>query len=270
MLLKEIMRVPVADGELHVERAGEGSAVVLLHSGTTDAGMWDPQVEALARLHTVVTFDARGHGRSTTPTGDWRPDDDLLAVLDALELPSVHLVGNSYGGATSADFALVHPERVRSMVLSGPGIYPMRFDDPFVQHHHRMQAEAVAAQDAAGYVEAFLRLAVDGPHRTPEQVPAGVREACRAMATRTVANHHAAQGRPLVRDAGDRLEAVAAPTLLVLGELEISDLQRVVADAHRRMPRAERVDMPGVGHMTNMERPQEFTDVVLAHLDRHR
>ncbi|GAA1265811.1 hypothetical protein GCM10009609_31250 [Pseudonocardia aurantiaca] len=174
-------------------------------------------------------------------------------------------MGNSYGGATALDFALMHPDRVRSLVLAGPGIHPMRFEDPFVRRYHQVQAEAVAAGDAEAYVEAFLRYGVDGPHRTPEQAPA-VREACRAMAMRTVRNHYASAGAMLTRDAADRLEEITAPTLFVMGELEASDVFRVVADAHDRMPRADRVDLPGAGHMTNMEQPEVFNQVLLDHL----
>ena len=269
MLLTENLHVLVAAGELYVERAGSGPAVVLLHSGTTDGSMWDEQVPALVDGHTVVRFDARGHGRSSTPTADWRPDDDVLAVLDALGIERATLVGNSYGGATALDFALMHPDRMRSLVLAGPGINPMRFEDPFVRRYHQVQAEAVAAGDAEAFVEAFLRYGVDGPHRTPEQTPPAVRETIRAMAVRTVRNHYASAGAMLTRDAADRLEEITAPTLFVMGELEASDVFRVVADAHERMPRADRVDLPGAGHMTNMEQPEVFNRVLLDHLRRY-
>jgi 3-oxoadipate enol-lactonase len=269
MLLTENLRVPVPAGELYVERAGEGPAVVLLHAGALDASMWDSQIAALVEGHTVVRFDARGHGRSSTPTADWHPDDDLLAVLDAMELERATLVGNSFGAATAVDFALTRPERVRSLVLVGPGINPMRFEDPFVLRLHQAQADAIAALDADAYIEAFLRFGVDGPQRTPEQAPAAVREACREMALRTVHNHRASVGRMLGRDAADRLEEVTAPVLLVAGELEMPDVLRVVADAHRRMPRAERTDVPAVGHMVSMEQPDVFDRVLLAHLAQH-
>ncbi|WP_219414541.1 alpha/beta fold hydrolase [Pseudonocardia nigra] len=199
-----------------------------------------------------------------------RPDDDLLAVLDALELPRAAVVGMSYGGGTSADFAVTHPDRLWAMVLTGPGLNPMRFDDPFVREHHRIQGEAAAAGDGGAYLDALLRIAVDGPYRTPEQTPAAVRNACRAAAERTMAAHHAATGTVQFRDAAERLEEIEVPTLLVLGELELPDLYRVVADAHRRLRRAERVDVAGAGHMLNMERPEECNRAVLEFLDRPR
>ena len=94
----------------------------------------------------------------------------------------------------------------------------MRFEDPFVLAQHRAQADAIAAGDPAAYVEAFLRLAVDGPHRTPAQTP---------------------------------------------------DVLRVVRDAHRRIPGAQRVDLPGTGHMTNLEQPEAFDRLLLDDLARH-
>ena len=106
----EALRVPVRGGELYTERAGAGPPVVLLHGGLLDASMWDNQMEALRAAHTTVRFDARSHGRSSTATNDYRPDDDLLAVLDAHELAATALVGLSLGAKTATDFALVHPD----------------------------------------------------------------------------------------------------------------------------------------------------------------
>lgn len=255
-------------GELHVERTGSGPPVILLHSGALDASMWDPVLDALAARRTVVRFDARGSGRSSTPTADWRPDDDLLAVLDAHGLERAALVGSSYGGGTAADLALAHAERVTALVLAGPGLTPIRFDDPFVQEQHRRQAEAQAAGDADAWVEALLRYTVDGPSRTPQETPPAVREACRAMALRTVQRHHTAQGRVRTRDAAEHLERITSPTLLITGTGESPDLLRVVADAHARIPNAERIDVPGPSHMVSMEAPQEFAAATNAFLDR--
>jgi 3-oxoadipate enol-lactonase len=266
MLPTQQERVEVRDGELYVERTGSGPPVVLLHSGTLDASMWDDQVEALATDHEVIRYDARSHGRSSTARGDYRPDDDLLDLVTALGLGPAALVGNSLGGATAAAFALQHPERVSSLLLAGPGLTPMEFRDPFVQEQHAEQAAAIEARDPERYVEATLRLAVDGPHRRPDEVDPEVRRRCRAMCMGTVSAHHTSQGRMLERDVISRLEEIAVPTHLVIGEYELSDVRRVVDEAHRRMPDATLTTLPGVGHMTNMEAPDAFNSVLREHL----
>lgn len=262
-------RIPVAGGELHVEWAGEGPPVVLLHSGSFDSRMWEPQFTALADAFRVVVFDSRSHGRSSTATGDWHPDDDLLAVLDALSLRRAALVGSSFGGATALDLALRHPDRVSALALVGGGVNPPEFRDPFVLEQHRRQAAAAEARDPEAFVEAVLRYAVDGAHRSPAESPAEVREACRAMGIATVSAHAASAGRPLPRDTAPHLERITAPTLVVLGELELADIVRAGQDAARRIPGARLAEIPGVAHMASMERPDECTALLRVHLERY-
>lgn len=266
MLAPSTHRIPITDGELHVEVSGSGPPVVLIHAGYLDASMWDPQLAALTPAYTVIRYDARSQGRSTTAMRDHHPDEDLRELLDALDVPVAAVVGNSFGGAVASSFALMHPERVRGLVLCGPGITPMEFRDPFILGLYEEQRAAFEAQDPERYIEAFLRYGVDGPHREPHQVDAEVRRRCREMATRTIANHHTATGALLERDTAGRLEQIVAPTLLTVGELELSDLHRVVRDAERRMPNARLVQQDGVGHMASMERPEEFNRLLLGFL----
>jgi 3-oxoadipate enol-lactonase len=69
----------------------------------------------------VITYDMRGHGRSSRPDTGYRLSDfvaDLTGLLDALDVPGpVHLVGNSYGGTVAFSYAVAHPERVASLFL---------------------------------------------------------------------------------------------------------------------------------------------------------
>ncbi|MEO6082166.1 MAG: alpha/beta fold hydrolase [Umezawaea sp.] len=112
--------MPVADGELAYEVRGEGSPVVLLHGGLLTGDTWDAQVALLERDHTVVRYDARGHGRSSTPTGPFSHHEDLRQLLAGLDIPLASLVGLSQGARTSIDFAITFPDLVDRLVLVGP------------------------------------------------------------------------------------------------------------------------------------------------------
>ncbi|SDW15718.1 Pimeloyl-ACP methyl ester carboxylesterase [Saccharopolyspora shandongensis] len=261
----ESVRVPVPDGELYAEVVGSGPPLVLLHADYLGVGMWDEQLE-LAADHRLIRYDARSHGRSTTAMADCRAEEDLLALLDHFEIGTASLMGNSMGGATTLTFALQNPERVDRVVLFGPGIPPVDFRDPFILEGHREQEAARQAMDIDRYVEAFLRIGVDGPHRRPDEVDPQIRARCRDMAMTTVGNHHTATGRLLERDVASRLAEIAAPTLLVVGELEATDLHRMARDAAERMPNAELVEMAGCGHMASMENPEEVNELIRRHL----
>ncbi|MER7014201.1 alpha/beta hydrolase [Saccharopolyspora sp. NPDC000359] len=261
----DTMKIPVPDGELYAEVVGSGPPVVLLHAGFLGVQMWDEQLD-LADEYQLIRYEARSHGRSSTAMRDHHPYQDLRAVLDHLGIGSASLVGNSMGGATSLTFALEHPDRVHRMVLFGPGVPPVRFQDPFILEHHREEEAAKQAMDADRFLDNMLRYAVDGPHRQPDQVDPQLRQRCRDMAMATIMNHHTATGTLVETDVRSRLAEITTPTVFVVGELEASDLHRMAGEAVRRMPNAELVEFASCGHMTNIEAPQRANDLIRRHL----
>ncbi len=101
---------------------GKGEPVLLLHGGAGNSEHWGNQVPALAEHYRVIVVDARGHGRSTrtdAPYSYHRMAEDLVAVMDALELKQVSLVGWSDGGILGLDLAIHHPERVKKLFAFG-------------------------------------------------------------------------------------------------------------------------------------------------------
>ncbi|GAA3243590.1 alpha/beta fold hydrolase [Dactylosporangium siamense] len=258
--------IEVSDGSLYYEAVGDGPAVVLLHGGLLDCRMWDDQFELLAATHRVIRLDVRSHGRSSTATGDFRHDDDLAAVLDTLGVDRVALVGLSMGGRIAFDFAVSRPQRVWALCAAATGISGMTFTDPYVLDRYQEMGRAAQERDTAAFVEAFLRAWVDGPHRRPEDVAASVRVRCADMAANNATRHATAQGRMLERDALHRLGEVTAPTLLVIGDTDSSDIVDVTQRAVRDVPGARRVEIPGAGHMINLEQPDAFNTVLLPFL----
>ncbi len=74
---------------------------------------------------------------------------------------------------------------------------------------------------------------------------------------------------PLSPPAVDRLSQIRLPMLLLLGERDVPDEHRIVERLHREVPDSERVVFPGVGHVTNLEIPEEFNRVVAVFLRKH-
>lgn len=120
--------VRVGARDIFYSEAGAGDAVVLLHGGGPGAsGMsnYARNVAALARRFRVIVPDMPGYGRSTKHIDQSDPFGDLAAaiggLLDALGIGSAHLIGNSYGGAAALRLAMDRPEKVRKLILMGPG-----------------------------------------------------------------------------------------------------------------------------------------------------
>jgi 3-oxoadipate enol-lactonase len=117
----ESRTVDTPRGRMAFGRRGEGPAVVLLHPLALAGEVWDEFGERLSAHFTVISPDARGHGRSSwdgAPFSATDLADDLGALLDALGVDTAHLVGMSMGGGIAMTFAGLHPERVGRIVLA--------------------------------------------------------------------------------------------------------------------------------------------------------
>ena len=260
--------ITVDGGQIHYEIAGSGSPVVLLHPGALSAAVWDREFELLAAEHTVVRYDARNHGQSSTAAEPYANHDDLRLLLDGLGIDRAGLVGLSLGSRTSVDFALTWPDRVERLVLGSPGVSGMTFRDPFIldQLDHLR-----AAQDGAGVVAALLRMWVDGPHRTPEQMDPELRAFCARIKTDTITRHgNGWRLPPIEADAIDRLGELAMPITMVLGDLDSSDITEVAHRIVTEARQAELVTIPNAGHMLNLEQPDRFARILLASIPSGR
>ena len=108
--------------QLYAEQTGQGDDVIFI-SGLADEGAcWADQAAGLSDRWRITTFDNRGVGQSETPPGEYRITsfaEDTAALMDALGIERVHVVGSSMGGAIAQELALAHPGKVRSLVLNG-------------------------------------------------------------------------------------------------------------------------------------------------------
>jgi len=252
---------------LHYDLSGDqaGEPIVFVHGFSLDRRVWDDQLPAFGTVHRVLRYDARGFGRSSLPTTEYDHADDLRALVDHLGLGPVHLVGLSMGGGIAARFALAHPDATRSLVLVDAAIPGYRWSPPFGALFPALQQ---AARERGVAVARELWLASDLFE------PARERPAVAAKLEAIVADYsgwhwlHRNPERAEAPSALDRIDRVEAPTLLVVGERDLPDFHDVADRIAARLPGAERVRIPGAGHMSNIEEPDRFDAAVLAFLDR--
>ncbi len=256
--------VPVPGGRLFYEEQGTGPAVVLIHGGMLDHRMWDPQVGVLARDHRVIRYDAAGHGRSPVPEQPWKTYEHLGLLLEALKVDNASLVGLSMGGRIAVDFAIAHPEKVRSLVLVDPGISGFPFTGRDFMARQGESYRARMARDSVKVAEVFLGSWLAGPHRTPSQVDPGVWAKALEMAIPNALQ--SAAGEELKPPAVGRLNEIQAPVLLIEGELDCEDIHRITRLIEHRIGGARRVVIPGVAHMPNLERPDEVNRLLVEFL----
>ncbi|MFB6562909.1 MULTISPECIES: alpha/beta fold hydrolase [unclassified Streptomyces] len=254
--------IPVSGGShIWAERAGDGPPLVLLHGSVHDSRLWDRVFAALARHHTVVRYDARGHGRSTFPTAPFRYEDDLLAVLDRFGFRSAELVGLSMGGEVALDFTLEHPERVRSLTLIAASASGHEWPrSPETDAY----AAALRGSDARRIADLELTVWASLGDRAPgfDLIEPMVRQNAGAGAT-------AEKGHALDpdEDAVGRLDRIGAPTTIVVGDHdhpEIGVIARRLADG---IPDARLEVVADSDHYLPLRAPGRLLELLLGRPD---
>ena len=160
--------IPVRRSSVFYRTEGEGDVLVLLHGNGEDSGIFDKQINAFKEKYKVIAVDSRGHGKSPRGEGEFslaRFADDLEDILNENNIPKADILGFSDGGNVALLYALKHPERVRSLIVSGANIFPEGLKDEVLADIKREYEET----DSESKKE-LLALMKDEPHIAPEQL----------------------------------------------------------------------------------------------------
>ena len=157
------------------------STVLLLHAGIADSRMWRPQVEALqAAGYRVIAPDLRGFGEHRL---DPVPFSYVRDVEELIDGPTA-VVGNSQGGRVALELAVHRADLVERLVLIAPGLPGWEWSDE-TREGWAAEEGAYEAGDLEGAAEASVRMWVDGPNRSREEVDDGVRALVTEMVLRS-------------------------------------------------------------------------------------
>jgi pimeloyl-ACP methyl ester carboxylesterase len=279
-------RAPLAPGRLKLafaelngttiayDTAGDGAPVVLMHAGVGDRRLWDGQMDAFSARHRVVRLDMRGFGESAIPGMPFSYVDDLRALLDHLGIERAAVVGNSFGGRVSLDFALEHPERLTALVLVDSALSGWE-GSAFLDEFDEEEETLLDGGQIDAAVELNLRTWLDGPEREAAPVAPDVRARVAEMQrssfeTLVRAYEGSPEPGPVTwadPPAATRLGEVSAPTLVIVGARDQPDFRAISARLAAEIPGAESVELE-TAHLPALERPDEFNRIVLDFLSR--
>jgi pimeloyl-ACP methyl ester carboxylesterase len=247
---------------------GDGPPVVFIHGFSLDHRMWEAQVGPFAARHRVIRYDARGFGASGPATAEpYANIDDLAALLDHLGVDRAHIIGLSMGGGIATDFAATYPERTRTLVAVDAAVNGYHWSADW-------DADITPVWEAgrAGDLVTAKQRWLAHPLFTPALEQPAVAADLGLIVGDYSGWHWLDRGngqqspQPPVFH---RLETIAAPTLIVIGERDLPDFHACGEAMARRMPDARLVIIPGAGHMANMENPTAFNEHVLRFLAEH-
>lgn len=230
--------------------------VVLAHSLFMDRSMFDTLVERLATDFTVVAYDARGHGASSSAR-DGRADmdaayDDAAALIEALGVGPVHFAGNSMGGFTALRLAARRPDLVRSVTAmgsSGDAEEQLEAFGGLVAHIGASGGSGV--EDALGHVffgdDCLVDPAFDGVRKKWIAHFAGLAPAMANFAAGVV---HRSAILP-------ELQHSQVPVLAMAGAQDHSYPATLSERIASTAPRGQLAVIAGAGHSVAMEKPAE-------------
>jgi len=249
---------------LYYEVAGSGHPLVLIHGMSLDTRMWDAQFEPFAHHYQVVRYDARGFGKSALPTGgSYAHTDDLKALLEYLEIAHAFILGLSMGGGIAIDFALAHPEATDALL---PVDSRLTGWQPAPEFAAFLRAVRLRAKEAG--IEAARAVWLSSPAFMPALANPEVAPRL-AQIIGDYSGWHWLNDNPLralAPPAVQRLDTLRVPTLIIMGERDFPDCHAIADTLHQRIPKAQKVVIPRVGHMSNMEAPERFNALVLGFL----
>ena len=253
----ELLSFPEVD--LYVEQAGSGRAIVFIHDYTLDHELWHESVGNLSANFRCLTYDLRGHGKSSSPdTGYALSDhvDDLFRILDAMKVPAATLVGLSMGGGIALHAALSRPDRVERLILAASVLNGLPWEEGMWNWFREFETKA----RQIGVQKAIDAVWIPGPlFKSIRRYPALTRR-IREMAARFTGGNifdKATYPRPGLTDR-ERLSEVTCRTLVLRGEFDRPEFIRRAQMLADGIPGARLEMIPRAGHFPNLEAPSAF------------
>lgn len=250
-----------------------GETILLLHAGGTSSAHWRKVAPLLDGDVRLIAPDLIGFGETDSWRGDREltHDDqaDLVAgLLDHLDVGPVHVVGHSYGGATSTRLALRYPELLKGLVLIEPVLTPLlhQSGDSALFQSTRILACAFITDAEAGRFEAAWRRFIDNHNGdgTWNGLSETARDRFLAMTMETADAYKSNMNN--VTTLTD-LMGLAAPTMVVSGEATCKSFRRICAIVRERVPGCADRIIDGAGHMSPLTHPQTVAAVIKGHVE---
>ncbi|RLJ67860.1 3-oxoadipate enol-lactonase [Sulfurisoma sediminicola] len=253
------MKIKANGIDIHYEISGKGPLVTLSHSLASDLTMWDGLAAALAGRYTVLRYDTRGHGATDAPDGPYsfaQLVGDVAGLLDQLSIERTHFVGLSMGGMIAQHFALAHPGRMDKLVVASSSSRT----PPEARAIWDERIAVARAQGMQAHVEATLGRWFTASWRAshPE-----VMARIGALITATPVAGYAGCGAAICDlDLTDKLAAVRAPTLVLVGADDPGTPPASSEAIARAIPGARLEIVPAASHLLNIEQAATFNRLV--------
>ncbi len=254
--------IRINDIQMAYTDTGVGRPIVLIHGYPFNRSLWNEQVGALSNSYRIIVPDLRGFGESDSSPGPAtmnRMAEDVAQLMDHLEITRAVVCGLSMGGYVALAFYKQFPSRVRALILADTRA---QADTAEAKQTRAQQAEKALAEGMAGIADAMLPKLL-----TPETVSKrpDIVKRVRDMMLKTKPEGAAGAllGMAERDDQTELLSKISAKTLIVVGA---EDALTPAADSekmHRAIPGSRLVVLENAGHVSNLERTEQFNEALI-------
>ena len=255
----------INDIEIAYTDSGIGRPVVLIHGYPFNRSLWNEQIAALSSSYRVIAPDLRGFGESESAPGTATMNvmaQDVALLFNHLNIARAAIGGLSMGGYVALAFYKQLPSRVRTLVLADTRA---QADTEEAKQSRAQQAEKALNEGMAGIADAMLPklLTPETVSKRPEVV-----KSVRDMMLKTKPEGAAAALHGMAKrdDQTELLAKITVPALVMVGA---EDAITPVADSekmHAAIPGSRLVVIENAGHVSNLERTEQFNDALLSFL----
>ena len=257
--------VNIDGAQIYYATAGRGPPFVMIHAGVADSRQWNNEFTFFAQNYQVIRYDMRGYGKSEPVNGEFSHLSDLISVLKALgpQEPLI-IMGCSMGGGLAMDFALMHPSRVKALIMVGSGPSGLKLDVPTPAKFAEAE-KAFESGDLDLTAEIETQIWFDGMDRMPEQVNQAMRKLAYEMDRKALSHEAKKLGKRLPNTetpAFDRLTDLNIPVLIIVGAHETPYILAAADYMVEKIPSARKTTIADAAHLPNMDHPHEFQTIV--------
>lgn len=250
----------------YYEVHGQGEPLLLSAGLSCGTNHWANILKQLSERFTVIIYDNRGVGQSDAPDSAYTIELmtlDVCALLNYLQIPAAHILGHSMGGCIAQQMALTFPHRVKKLVLSNTLLRMNAVSRMAQLSLLHMKESNVAAEMQ---VEALLPWIFSNEFLSqPEKVGLLAEQILNNPFPQTLIGLKRQLDALLDFDSSSWCHKIKAPTLIIAGAEDVlcpSDSERLF----RYLPHARFVNMFGTAHVPMIEKPCDFTQIVVRFL----
>lgn len=270
----------------HVARTGRGAPLLFLHGWPEFSLTWEPVMHRLADRYDLIAPDLRGFGDSDKPTGPFGPAGhaaDMLALLDALDIPRAGIIGYDVGGAAMQPLARKAPDRLAGLFFFDfvyPGIGPRmaapdRLNEIWYQSFNQMEFASTlvgaSRETCRAYISHFLRHWAHRKNAFDDVLEAWVDNFLKpGNLTGGFAHYKAAHAAriAMMKGQAEKLPPIAIPTCVRWAEHDALFPYEWTDRLHETFANLDLAPFSGVGHFPHREDPDRAAAEIAAFFER--